>query len=221
MKLSIGTLLEIAHRELEIEKLKVEKLNCVIELAEEFIPWYNKRRHDKLQCQLRSEYNLRIIKLSQENFPIKIKEQECEDVRVKVKLSADVNKTFIPTNATDGSAGADVYASESVTIQPNERKLIKTGVSIELPEGYLCYVLGRSGNTIKKGLHVALGLVDSDYRGEIGVMAFNQSNEPISFKKGDRVAQLVILPYPKVTFEEVSELSETERGDGGYGSTGK
>jgi dUTP pyrophosphatase len=81
--------------------------------------------------------------------------------------------------------------------------------------------MGRSGNTIKKGLHVALGLVDEDYRGEIGVVAFNQSSDAISFAKGDRVAQMVILPYPKVTFIETEMLSDTERGTGGYGSTGK
>jgi dUTP pyrophosphatase len=81
--------------------------------------------------------------------------------------------------------------------------------------------MGRSGNTIKKGLHVALGLVDEDYRSTIGVMAFNQSSDAISFAKGDRVAQMVILPYPKVEFVEVDELSNSDRGDGGYGSTGR
>lgn len=99
--------------------------------------------------------------------------------------------------------------------------LIPTGVAMEIPEGHFCYVMGRSGNTIKKGMIVALGLVDEDYRGEIGVMAFNQSNEAVSFAKGDRVAQMVILPYPKVEFNEVEELSKTERGTGGYSSTGK
>jgi dUTP pyrophosphatase len=114
-----------------------------------------------------------------------------------------------------------LYASADVTIQPNERVLIPTGVAMEIPDGHFCYVMGRSGNTIKKGLHVALGTIDSDYIGEIGVMAFNQSGEVISFAKGDRVAQMVILPYPKVEFVEVDELSDTERGTGGYGSTGK
>lgn len=139
-------------------------------------------------------------------------------MKVKIKLSKDAQ---MPTYGTNGAAGLDLYAIEDVTLQPNERKLIKTGVSLEIPEGYFCYVMGRSGNTIKKGLHVALGLVDEDYRGEIGVMAFNQSNEPIEFKKGDRVAQMVIMPYPKIEFEEVDELSETDRADGGYGSSGR
>ena len=218
---SIGKILEIAQCDIRYEKAKRQAETILLDLAEEFIPWYKRKRYCELRDHVSAMLYNQTQEVYQERFCIDLEEPKDEGVRVKVKLSADVNKTFIPTNATDGSAGADVYASESVTIQPNERKLIKTGVSIELPEGYLCYVMGRSGNTIKKGLHVALGLVDSDYRGEIGVMAFNQSDEPIYFKKGDRVAQLVILPYPKITFEDVRELSETERGTGGYGSTGK
>lgn len=139
-------------------------------------------------------------------------------MKVNIKLSKDAQ---MPTYSTSGAAGADLYAATSVTIPSGGRCLIPIGVSMEIPEGYFCYVMGRSGNTIKKGLHVALGLVDEDYRGEIGVMAFNQSDEAISFAKGDRVAQMVILPYPKVEFVEVDELSETDRGEGGYGSTGK
>lgn len=139
-------------------------------------------------------------------------------MEVKIKLSKDAH---IPTYGTSGAAGLDLYASADVTIQPNERMLIPTGVAMEIPEGHFCYVMGRSGNTIKKGMIVALGLVDEDYRGEIGVMAFNQSNEAVSFAKGDRVAQMVILPYPKVEFNEVEELSKTERGTCGYSSTGK
>ena len=139
-------------------------------------------------------------------------------MKVKIKLSKDAK---MPTYGTRGAAGADLYAATSVTIPSGGRCLIPTGVSVEIPEGHFCYVMGRSGNTIKRGLYVALGLVDEDYRGEIGVMAFNQSDEAISFAKGDRVAQMVILPYPKVEFNEVDELSETERGKGGYGSTGK
>lgn len=143
---------------------------------------------------------------------------EQETLKVKIKLSKDAH---IPTYGTSGAAGLDLYASADVTIQPNERMLIPTGVAMEIPEGHFCYVMGRSGNTIKKGLHVALGLVDEDYRSTIGVMAFNQSGETISFAKGDRVAQMVILPYPKVELVKVDELSDTERGTGGYGSTGK
>jgi dUTP pyrophosphatase len=139
-------------------------------------------------------------------------------MKVKIKLSKDAH---MPTYGTSGAAGLDLYASADVTIQPNERMLIPTGVAMEIPDGHFCYVMGRSGNTIKKGLHVALGTIDSDYIGEIGVMAFNQSSDAISFAKGDRVAQMVILPYPKVTFVETEELSDTERGTGGYGSTGK
>jgi dUTP pyrophosphatase len=139
-------------------------------------------------------------------------------MKVNIKLSKDAQ---MPTYGTSGAAGLDLYASADVTIQPNERMLIPTGVAMEIPEGHFCYVMGRSGNTIKKGMIVALGTIDSDYIGDIGVMAFNQSCEAISFAKGDRVAQMVILPYPKVEFVEVDELSETDRGEGGFGSTGK
>jgi dUTP pyrophosphatase len=225
LKKKIATLekaLEVANsKEIKVEFSNFE-LNQIITAAEEYIPWYNKRKYqqqveriyDKYYEQ-RRELNDQYLKAALEPY------QDVENDSVKVKLSPNVNKTYMPTYSTKGAAGADLYASESVTLQPNERKLIKTGVSIELPEGHLCYVMGRSGNTIKKGLHVALGLVDEDYRGEIGVMAFNQSDEVISFAKGDRVAQMVILPYPKVEFVEVGELSDTERGTGGYGSTGK
>lgn len=110
-------------------------------------------------------------------------------MKVKIKLSKDAK---MPTYGTRGAAGADLYAATSVTIPSGGRCLIPTGVSVEIPEGHFCYVMGRSGNTIKRGLCVALGLVDEDYRGEIGVMAFNQSDEAISFAKGNRVAQMVI-----------------------------
>lgn len=136
-------------------------------------------------------------------------------MKVNIKLSKDAQ---MPTYGTSGAAGADLYAATSVTIPSGGRCLIPTGVSVEIPEGHFCYVMGRSGNTIKKGLHVALGLVDEDYRGDIGVMAFNQSSEAISFAKGDRVAQMVILPYPKVEFVEVDKLSDVETGVLCYGS---
>lgn len=139
-------------------------------------------------------------------------------MNVKVKLE---NGAILPTFGTTGAAGADLYALTDVTLNPGERMIIQTGVSMEIPEGYFCFVTGRSGNTIKKGLHVALGTIDCDYRGNIGVISFNLSNEVISFKKGDRVAQLIMLPYISPYYIIVDELSETDRNTGGYGSTGK
>lgn len=225
MKEKIATLektLEVANSKKIKEEFSNYELTQIIHAAEEYIPWYNKRKYQQHVERIYREYSEQRVHLNSQYLDAVLGErQEVENDHVKVKLSPNVNKTYMPIYSTKGAAGADLYASESLILKPNERKLIKTGVSIELPEGHLCYVMGRSGNTIKKGLHVALGLVDEDYRGEIGVMAFNQSGEAISFAKGDRVAQMVILPYPKVEFVEVDELSDTERGAGGYGSTGK
>lgn len=140
-----------------------------------------------------------------------------KSLNVCVKLEKDAT---LPYQATCGSAGADLSCNKAVVIKPKERCLIETGVSMEIPCGHLAFVIGRSGNTINKGLHVALGLIDSDYRGNIGVMAFNQSDKEIAVKNGDRIGQIVILPVPQINFIEVDELSKTERGEGGYGSTG-
>lgn len=125
-----------------------------------------------------------------------------------------------PYKATEGSAAADLYAYEDCRMLPGERCLIKTGVSIQLPEGYCALLLGRSGNTIRKGLVVAQGLIDSDYRGEIGVMAFNFSGAYLKVSKGDRVGQLLVLQLPPVSYEQASALDATERGSGGFGHTG-
>ena len=138
-------------------------------------------------------------------------------MQVKVKLE---NGAILPSFGTAGAAGADLYALTDVKLNPGERMIIPTGVSMEIPENYFCFVTGRSGNTINKGLHVALGTIDHDYRGNIGVISFNLSNEVISFKKGDRVAQLIMLPYAQPDYIIVDELSNTERADGGFGSTG-
>lgn len=138
--------------------------------------------------------------------------------RVGVKLLENAQLPFL---ASIGAGGADLKSAEAVIIAPQERHLIQTGVCAEIPQGMLGFVMGRSGNTIKRGLHVALGLIDSDYRGAIGVMAFNQSDKPIEINIGDRVAQMIVMPYPNIEFVEVDELSTTERGEGGYGSTGR
>ena len=127
----------------------------------------------------------------------------------------------IPTFATEESAGADLYLSEDLILSPGERRILPTRIKIEIPDGYYGMCVGRSGNTIKKGLFVQTGIIDADYRGEIGVMAFNASLEQIPLSIGDRIGQIIIMPYPEVEFEEAQELSETDRGTGGYGSSGK
>lgn len=140
---------------------------------------------------------------------------------MEVKIKKTNNLAVIPTYASIGASGLDLTAIDLTIINPGERTLLRTGISIEIPQGYGALVMGRSGNTIKRGLFVALGLIDSDYRGEIGVMAFNTTNKKMIIQQGDRIGQLVIMPTPQIQIEETNELTDTNRGTGGFGSTGR
>ena len=130
----------------------------------------------------------------------------------------------LPQYATPQSAGMDLRANleEPITLQPLERRLIPTGLFIALPEGYEAQVRPRSGLALKKGITVlnAPGTVDADYRGEIGVLLINLSQEPFIVNDGERIAQMVIARHEQGQFEKVDVLGETERGTGGYGHTG-
>ena len=129
-----------------------------------------------------------------------------------------------PHYETEASAGMDLRASinNAITLQPLERSLVKTGLFIELPIGYEAQVRPRSGLAYKKGITVlnAPGTIDADYRGEIGVILVNLSNEPFTIENGERIAQLVIAKHERASWETVEVLSETVRGAGGFGSTG-
>ncbi len=132
----------------------------------------------------------------------------------------------MPTYGSEFAAGADLYActnGETVIIESGETKLIKTGLAMEIPEGYAGLIYARSGIANKRGLAPSnkVGVVDSDYRGEIMVSLHNHSNETQSIADGERIAQMVITPFLKVEYNEVQEISETVRGEGGFGSTGK
>lgn len=132
----------------------------------------------------------------------------------------------MPTYGSEFAAGADLYActnGETIVIESGETKLIKTGLAMEIPEGYAGLIYARSGIANKRGLAPSnkVGVVDSDYRGEIMVSLHNHSNETQSIADGERIAQMVITPFLKVEYQEVSEISETVRGEGGFGSTGK
>ena len=129
----------------------------------------------------------------------------------------------IPYYATSGSAGMDISAAEAHILLPGQTVLVKTDLSIELPIGLEAQVRTRSGMALKKGLIVlnSPGTIDSDYRGEIGVILYNTSGHTQEIEVGDRIAQLVIAKYENITWEEVYRLSDSERGDGGFGSTGK
>lgn len=135
------------------------------------------------------------------------------------------SKHALPSYETDASAGMDLRAniSESITLKPLERTIVKTGLFIALPVGFEAQVRPRSGLAAKNGITVlnAPGTVDADYRGEIGVILVNLSNEDFVINDGERIAQLVIAKHERANWEEVEVLSETKRGASGFGSTGK
>lgn len=143
------------------------------------------------------------------------------NIKVK-KLKPDAT---VPTMGSKFAAGADLYSAEDadVVIEPSETKFIGTGLAMEIPEGYVGLVYARSGLACKRGLAPAnkVGVVDSDYRGEIQVALHNHGKEAQTVEKGERIAQMVIAPYLSVNYEEADALSETERGEGGFGSTGR
>lgn len=134
------------------------------------------------------------------------------------------SKHTTPNYETEGAAGMDLRANidTSITLKPLERTIVKTGLFIALPVGFEAQVRPRSGLAAKKGITVlnSPGTVDADYRGEIGVILVNLSNENFIVNDGERVAQLVIAKHERVNWNEVEVLSETERGSGGFGSTG-
>lgn len=140
---------------------------------------------------------------------------------IKIKKTNDIAVT--PTRGSDYAAGYDLYSNEaSVCIPTGETKMIGTGICMEIPDGYAGFVYARSGLASKRGLRPAncVGVIDSDYRGEIKVALHNDSNESQTIHLEDRIAQIVIAPFLAVDFEEVDELEETTRGEGGFGSTG-
>jgi dUTP pyrophosphatase len=130
----------------------------------------------------------------------------------------------LPAYATEHSAGMDLLAavSEIITLAAGERKLIPTGLSIALPDGYEAQIRPRSGLALKHGISLvnSPGTIDADYRGEIGVIIINHGSEPFTIERGMRIAQMVIAPYTRAQFSEVLELPSSARGAGGFGSTG-
>ncbi len=142
---------------------------------------------------------------------------------MNVKIKKLSENARIPEYASAGSAGADLYnAAGDVTIDAGESVAIGTGIAMQIPEGYVGLVYARSGLACKSGLAPAnkVGVIDSDYRGEIKVVLFNHSKEPRTVASGERIAQIVIAPFIRCSFEE-GEIDSTQRGEGGFGSTGK
>jgi dUTP pyrophosphatase len=136
-------------------------------------------------------------------------------------LSCRVSGESIPQYAHACDAGADITASEKVTILPRERTLISTGVRLEIPEGHVGLIWPRSGLAVKKGIDCGAGVIDSNYRGEIKVLLFNHSDNEFLIKPGDRIAQILFQKVERVEFQSVNQLNETPRNDAGFGSTGK
>ena len=129
----------------------------------------------------------------------------------------------LPAYATAGSAGLDLRAADAFTLRPGERALVPTGIAIALPQGFEAQVRPRSGLAVKHGVTVlnAPGTIDADYRGEIKVPMINHGSEEFAIVRGDRIAQMVITPVTIATLTEVDSLEETERGSGGFGSSGQ
>jgi len=142
---------------------------------------------------------------------------------LKVKI---INRSHhpLPTYATPGSSGMDVraFVKHPIVLQPLERVLVSTGLYLQLPRGYECQIRPRSGLSLKHGITIANppGTVDSDYRGEIGIIVVNLSKEPFVINDGERICQMVITKYDRVEWEQVEHIDETVRGDGGFGHSG-
>ena len=142
---------------------------------------------------------------------------------VTVRVFRDNDDLLLPSYATELSSGVDLRSCESADIQPGQRMAVGTGLKVEIPEGYECQVRPRSGLALKHGVTVlnAPGTIDADYRGEIRVILVNLGESPFRIEKGDRIAQMVLTRVEKINWEESPELGDTERGSGGFGSTGK
>ena len=143
---------------------------------------------------------------------------------MKISIKKLNDRATLPTYGTEYSAGADLYSAEDeITIAPHTTYLIHTGIALEIPEGYCGLIFARSGLASKRGLAPAnkVGVIDADYRGEVMVALHNHTDKEATIAPSERIAQLAIVPFLKADFEEVDELSETVRGEGGFGSTGR
>lgn len=140
-----------------------------------------------------------------------------------MKVKRLYEEALLPTKATEGSAAFDLYAYTEAPLEPCETFKYKTGIALEIPEGRVGLIFPRSGLSTKFGIRLSncVGVIDSDYRGEIIVALHNDGDESYMINRGDRIAQLMIVDIPKIGIEEVTELSDTKRGIGGFGSSGK
>jgi dUTP pyrophosphatase len=139
---------------------------------------------------------------------------------MKIKLLATNAK--VPVRANDCAAGYDLFSLYNYTLYPHQRLLVQTGIAMEIPDGYYGRIAPRSGLAMKKGIDIMAGVIDSDYRGELGVLLLNTDPEKVFYIEcGDKIAQIVFEKYYTFDIEVSDEISKTSRGDGGFGSTGK
>lgn len=145
------------------------------------------------------------------------------EITVRLNRSQEARVLPLPAYASDLASGVDLSASGKAVIEPGEWKAVGTGLYVEIPEGFEIQVRPRSGLSLREGVTVlnSPGTVDADYRGEIRVILINHGNEPFRINVGDRIAQAILAPVARMRWEETTGLSETARGEGGFGSTGK
>jgi len=139
---------------------------------------------------------------------------------MKIQIKKLSENALIPTQGSNYAAGYDLYAAESGQVEPECRRLIKTNIAISIPEGYYGRIAPRSGLAYKNGIDVMAGVIDADYRGDVGVILYNTDIEDFEFEKGDRIAQIIIEKCYKAEWQEVQDLKDSVRSDGGFGSTG-
>jgi dUTP pyrophosphatase len=142
-------------------------------------------------------------------------------INMEIQIKKLSKNGVIPTQGSPYAAGYDLYAAEEMIIEPGQRGLIKTNIAVSIPESYYGRVAPRSGLSYKKGLDVLAGVIDSDYRGDIGVILLNTGSETFKANLGDRIAQLIIEKCHKASWKEVNDLSDSVRSSGGFGSTGR
>lgn len=140
--------------------------------------------------------------------------------QIKMFIKKIHQDAIVPVQKTHGAAGYDIHSVESITLKPGEKRNIKTGICIEIPHGFVAILKDRSSMADKK-IVLSAGVIDSDYRGEVSVILNNNSSSDYHIQTGDRIAQMLILRHEIRPFVEVQELSDTKRGSGGFGSTGK
>ena len=212
-------------QELQKEVINVAKISPVTEddkreAKETLINFIKEIEQDDTLSENKKDMIINLIKGSMDlTFSLADNPRERVEVEVQ-KISEDA---ILPTYAHDSDAGADIYSIEDVTIPPHKIVIVKTGLKVAIPLGYEIQIRPRSGLSYKTPLRIANtpGTIDTSYRGEIGVIMENTGNLTQKISKGDRIAQMIISPVPMIVWKEVSTLDETERGEGGFGSTDK